>query len=94
MATAEVVPRLNLDFPRELKSKEDDDASFKRQIIVALGRSHSQRTPRRDVIFHVNQGTRLEKQRFPVLGSVTTRFHQDREKEQSASVQKLSSLVR
>lgn len=40
---------------------------FRRQINVALGRSHSQRTPRRDVSFRVEQGVRLEKQHRPQL---------------------------
>lgn len=44
-----------------------ENAQFRRQINVALGRSHSQRTPRRDVSFRVQQGVRLEKQHRPQL---------------------------
>lgn len=46
---------------------EDDpsDPRFRRQLTVALGRSHSQRTPRRDVVFNVRQGRMLEKQTGP-----------------------------
>ena len=59
------VPRLVL--PCSQTGDDVGNAQFRRQINVALGRSHSQRTPRRDVSFRVQQGVRLEKQQRPQL---------------------------
>lgn len=42
---------------------EIDSPAFRRQINVALGRSHSQRTPRRDVVFNVKHGRMVESQK-------------------------------
>lgn len=87
------VPRLSLPRPEATNnavgtntSKEDlSDPRFRRQLNVALGRSHSQRTPRRDVVFSVRQGSMLEKQRRPLLVGAagrrlaTARQHDDDE---------------
>lgn len=67
-----VVPRLALPCP-ETGVRPDDVGSptFRRQLTVALGRSHSQRTPRRDVIFRIHQGSMVEKkQKLPLEESV------------------------
>lgn len=61
------VPRLALPSPGRVSTGEElDSPAFKRQITVALGRSHSQRSPRRDVIFNVRHGSMVEKQRVPL----------------------------
>lgn len=52
-----VVPRLVLPTP-----EEERDPTFYRQITLALGTAHRQRSARRDVIFHVRHGRMLEKE--------------------------------
>lgn len=89
--THPAVPRLLLPRPEATNAVTGNtitenlsDPRFKRQLNVALGRSHSQRTPRRDVVFSVRQGSMLEKQRRPLLvgagrRSATARQHDDDE---------------
>lgn len=63
------VPRLALPCPETAEGGTGggtDTPTFRRQINVALGRSHHQRTPRRDVIFNVKHGNMVEKQRAPL----------------------------
>lgn len=65
------MPRLVLPCPETAEEEGDtgggiDTPAFRRQINVALGRSHHQRTPRRDVIFNVKHGKMVEKQRAPL----------------------------
>lgn len=78
MAPGVVEPKIALPFTDGQSAGDVKNAAFKRQLPVALGRSHSQRTPRKDVIFSVQQGIMFEKQRFPVLGSSpATRTYRD-----------------
>lgn len=67
------IPRLVLPCSQEAGGDDVGNPQFRRQINVALGRAHSQRTPRRDVSFHVKQGVRQEKQRPLLLGSSSAR---------------------
>lgn len=62
------VPRLALPSPEIVGApcNDVDSPAFRRQINVAIGRAHSQRTPRRDVIFRVERGGMVEKQRIPL----------------------------
>ncbi len=60
------VPRLALPFPDGAAPGAVDTPAYNRQINVALGRSHSKRTPRRDVIFGLKHGGMVEKQRVPL----------------------------
>lgn len=60
------MPRLVLPCSHQ-PADDVENAQFRRQINVALGRSHSQRTPRRDVSFRVQQGVMLEKNQRPQL---------------------------
>lgn len=66
------VPKLLL--PSAEPGGDDSDCpTFRRQINVALGRSHSQRTARRDVIFGIRQGGMVEKQRPLLMGLLSHR---------------------
>lgn len=61
------VPRLALPYPDAVGTgAEVDTPMFSRQINVALGRSHSKRDPRRDVIFNLKHGSMVEKQKVPL----------------------------
>lgn len=70
------VPRLALPSPGTSAAGEDiDTPAFRREINVALGRSHSQRTPRRDVIFNVKHDRMVENQKVPLaMGSSSARM--------------------
>lgn len=98
MAPDVVVPKITLPSTDGKSAGNVENAAFRRQLPVALGRSHSQRTPRKDVIFSVRQGTMLEKQRFHVLGSspATKKYHDESQsiEGQSAKAQKPSSTDR
>ena len=69
------VPRLALPSPGTVAAGDEiGTPAFRRQINVALGRSHSQRTPRRDVIFNMKHGSMVENQRVPLaMGSSSAR---------------------
>lgn len=61
------MPRLALPNPDAVATgAEVDTPAYNRQINVALGRSHSKQTPRRDVIFGLKHGGMVEKQRVPL----------------------------
>lgn len=64
------VPRLVLP-----NAEKANSPALRRQITVALGTSHRQRSARRDVIFHVRHGGMLEKQRPSARVSATARGH-------------------
>jgi len=62
-----IVPRLALPCPDGTATgPEVETPAYYRQINVALGRSHSKQTPRRDVVFGLEHGTMVEKQRVPL----------------------------
>lgn len=68
-----IVPRLALPTP-----EEERDPAFFRQITLALGTAHRQRSARRDVVFHVRHGRMLEKEHkrhSAALISATARTH-------------------
>lgn len=60
------VPRLTLPSTEAVVGKGVESPTFRRQINVALGRMHSQRTPRRDAVFHIEDGGMVEKHRQPL----------------------------